>query len=362
MSADGARVAYVAIADGARKLHVRNLDTGRDSIVLTDARIEHPAWSPAGDRLSWTATGPRGSVYVTPLDGRYTNLLSARHAESAWSPDGKTRRAHRSSARTRSRPSVTTATPIARAIATPICSPRRAGRLWTVDAPSAPDQQLVEQAGSRRRAIARSTTPTRSTNSGIAPRALYYSTPDAAARRAQWEALKAKYRPRALAAKIRRRAQDGAARSAPRASAVSAVGDGPRRGVERASGRDGRGIGDALQGRQRRRRGGRGVVRAWRRRARRERPGRLRPDARLSERDGSAAADRVHVARAGRRGSRQHDPAAERSSSRRRPGGRERARHRCGDVSRVAEVRQQEARVVRPRCSRRFAPRATATS
>ena len=40
--------------------------------------------------LSWTATGARGVVYVTPLDGRYINLVSARHAESAWNPDGKT--------------------------------------------------------------------------------------------------------------------------------------------------------------------------------------------------------------------------------------------------------------------------------
>ena len=64
--------------------------TGRDSVALTDARIEHPAWSPAGDRLSWTATGARGAVYVTPLDGRYVNVVSVRHAESAWNPDGKT--------------------------------------------------------------------------------------------------------------------------------------------------------------------------------------------------------------------------------------------------------------------------------
>ena len=60
ISADGARLAYVSIADGAQKIHVRKLDTGRDSVVLTDARIEHPAWSPGGDRLTWTATGARG--------------------------------------------------------------------------------------------------------------------------------------------------------------------------------------------------------------------------------------------------------------------------------------------------------------
>src|SRR5262249_48342535 len=45
VSPDGARVAYVAIADGTRKLHVRALDGGRDSVVLTDPRVERPAWS-----------------------------------------------------------------------------------------------------------------------------------------------------------------------------------------------------------------------------------------------------------------------------------------------------------------------------
>src|SRR5262249_15447189 len=90
MSPDGSRVAYVSIAEGTRKLHARYLETGRDTVVLTDARVEHPAWSPSGDRLSWTASGARGAVYVTPLDGRYVNLVSAHHAESAWNPEGKT--------------------------------------------------------------------------------------------------------------------------------------------------------------------------------------------------------------------------------------------------------------------------------
>src|SRR5262249_2942654 len=92
ISPDGNRVAYVATGGGPseRKLHVRDLVSGRDSVVLTDQRVERPSWAPSGDRISWTATGPRGSVYVTPLDGRYANVLSTRHAESAWNPDGKT--------------------------------------------------------------------------------------------------------------------------------------------------------------------------------------------------------------------------------------------------------------------------------
>ena len=199
ISSDGLRLAYVSIADGTRKLHVRVLDSGRDTVVLTDARVEHPAWSPTGDRLTWTATGSRGSVYVSPLDGRYVNLVSAHHAESAWSPDGKT---------------------IALAeIATDAIPPvgyngdpdrtgdreanllaASSGKLWTVDAPSSPDQQLAEQAGTpmvdraQRNADAFDQLWNRTA-------ALYYSTPDAAARRTKWESLKATYRPRAIAAK-----------------------------------------------------------------------------------------------------------------------------------------------------------------
>jgi gamma-glutamyltranspeptidase len=201
LSADGARLAYVSIADGTRKLHLRTLASGRDTIVLTDPRLEHPSWAPAGDRLSWTATGARGSVFVTPTDGHYVNLISARHAESAWSPDGKT--------------IALTDIPAAEAIA-PVSyngDPDRTGdreanlltpatgRLWTVDAPTAPDQQLAEQAGTP------AVTDRAQHNADAFDQlwnrtaSLYYSAPDAASRRAQWETLKSTYRPRALAAK-----------------------------------------------------------------------------------------------------------------------------------------------------------------
>jgi hypothetical protein len=146
VSPDGSRIAYVSIADGTHKLHARNLDSGRDSIVLTDARIERPAWAPSGDRLTWTASGARGGVFVTPIDGRYVNLVSARHAESAWSPDGKTI-------------ALADIPPDAIAPVGYNGDPDRtgdrdanllasgSGRLWTADAPSPPDQQLAEKPG-----------------------------------------------------------------------------------------------------------------------------------------------------------------------------------------------------------------------
>jgi gamma-glutamyltranspeptidase len=199
ISPDGSRLAYVAIGDDTHKLRVRTLENGKDTVVLTDPRIEYPAWASTGDRLSWTATGTRGAVYVTPLDGRYVNVVSTRHAESAWNPDGKT----------------VALADLPANDAIPALSyngdPDRTGdreanllaatngKLWTIDAPTAPDHQLAERQGpgaeprAQRNADAFDQVWNRTA-------ALYYSTPGAAARRTQWEALGKKYRPRALAA------------------------------------------------------------------------------------------------------------------------------------------------------------------
>ncbi|MFI5229509.1 MAG: hypothetical protein ACHQWU_10595 [Gemmatimonadales bacterium] len=201
ISADGARLAYVALGDGTRRLHVRTLATGQDTVILTDARVEHPAWSPDGERVTWTATGPRGSVYVTPLDGRYTNLVTTHHAETAWSPDGKTLALaeippadiapvayNGDPDRTGDRDANLLAPP--------------SGGLWTIDTPSAPDERLVLQSGNAAAALDRA-----SHNADAFDQVwnrtntLYYSSSEAAARHAQWEALDAKYRPLALSAK-----------------------------------------------------------------------------------------------------------------------------------------------------------------
>ena len=198
VSPDGAKLAYVTVAETARKLHVRTLADGKDSVVLTDARVEEPAWSATGDRLAWTATG-RGGVYVTPLDGRYVNVVSAHHAEVAWNPDGKTI-ALAEIPPNDAIPSVgyngdpdRTGDRDANLLAA------TNGKLWTIDAPAAPDQRLVEHRAPR--------VESRAERNGDAfdqvwnrTAALYYSTPAATARRTQWEALKTKYRPRAVAA------------------------------------------------------------------------------------------------------------------------------------------------------------------
>jgi len=94
LSADNQRIAYVVMAESGRRLVVRAASAsadqrGVDSTVVTAPAIERPAWSPAGDRLTFTMGGARRGVYVVPLDGRYTNLVSTRHAASAWDPDGR---------------------------------------------------------------------------------------------------------------------------------------------------------------------------------------------------------------------------------------------------------------------------------
>jgi gamma-glutamyltranspeptidase len=72
--------------------------------------------------------------------------------------------------------------------------------MWTIGAPVSPDLGLVEQQGSP---AADRATRNADTFDQLWDRTavLYYSSPDAAPRHAQWESLKAKYRPRAVAAK-----------------------------------------------------------------------------------------------------------------------------------------------------------------
>jgi gamma-glutamyltranspeptidase len=199
VSPDGARLAYVSIADGSHKLHVRTLTGGKDTVAITDARIEEPAWSPSGDRISWTATGARGPVYVIPLDGRYVNVVSTRHAEAAWNPDGKTIALADIPANDGIPALSYNGDPDRTGDRDANLLAATNGKLWTMDAPAAPDQRLAEQRAP--------TTGSRAERNGDAfdqvwnrTAMLYYSSPDAAPRRAQWESLKTKYRPRALAA------------------------------------------------------------------------------------------------------------------------------------------------------------------
>ena len=199
ISPDGARLAYVAVTEAGRRLRVRALsgDTTRpaDSVVVTDRDAEHPAWSPSGDRIAFTTGGARPGVFIAPTDGRYVNLVSARHAAPAWAPDGRSLALSELGAD----PPGYNGDP-ARVADRDVSEDLGAtGRLWTVAAPAVPDEALTERrvvaAGSRRdrNAEAFDRVWTRSAE-------LYFAGAEATARKQRWTALRDRYRPQALAA------------------------------------------------------------------------------------------------------------------------------------------------------------------
>ncbi|CAA9328927.1 MAG: Gamma-glutamyltranspeptidase @ Glutathione hydrolase [uncultured Gemmatimonadaceae bacterium] len=195
-SPDGARIAYVATLDERPQLRVHwpAGDSGRT--IVGDRAAERPVWSPGGDRIAFGTRAGRVGVWVAAADGRYVNLVSARRAAAAWSPDGRT----------------LALAELPRAEPAYNGDPDRlggregadaapgAGGLWLIAAPAPPDAgtAAVPLAGPADR---------RAWNAEAFDRVwsrtarLYYAGPDAARRRARWEALKGAYRPRALASR-----------------------------------------------------------------------------------------------------------------------------------------------------------------
>lgn len=80
LSADGSVTAYIVHTESTRSVVVN------DRVVYSDASIEDIALSPDGTRV---AVSMRTGVVIVPATGAsYTNLLSRRHGELDWSPDG----------------------------------------------------------------------------------------------------------------------------------------------------------------------------------------------------------------------------------------------------------------------------------
>ena len=190
---DGKSLAWVAVTESGRRLRLRLSGAIADSTLALPPNAEHPQWSPAGDRITYTVGGNRPGVFVTALDGRYANLVSPRHAVSAWTPDGRS----------------LTLVEIPDDNVGYNGDPDRlgdrdvtmladGGRMWTLPAPTLPDAGLAEQSAA---SVAREEYNARTFDELWTRQAtLYYASPDAADRRARWEALKTKYRPLALAA------------------------------------------------------------------------------------------------------------------------------------------------------------------
>lgn len=207
ISPGGERIAYVSVTETGRRLVVRRLaaaadQRGADSTVASSRGIEHPAWSPDGDRLTYTVTGGHGGVYVTSSDGRYANLVSTHQAASAWNPD----RRHITLVELPDADVPYNGDPNRIGDRTARDFLSEVGGVWTVDAPPVPDAGFAA-------APAAATAPFASPNEQRARNAAaldelatriaqeYYTAPTAAAARLRWQSLVASYRARALAAK-----------------------------------------------------------------------------------------------------------------------------------------------------------------
>ena len=195
-SPDGSRLAFIQTTETGRRVIVRGLADTRESVANADRNAERVAWAPAGDRLAFTAGGRAGGIYISSVDGRWTNLASTRHGDLAWSPDGKTLAIveHDDAA------TAYNGDPdrLGERIATETFESQQ--KVLFVSAPPPPDAGLAEQTivfardRAERYGDAYDRVWERSTK-------LYFSQPDAAARLAQWQAVKAKHRSEALVAK-----------------------------------------------------------------------------------------------------------------------------------------------------------------
>ncbi len=195
-SPDGSRIAYIQPSELGRRVIVRGVSDSRESVVNSDRNAERLAWAPAGDRVAFVAGGRNGGVYVAPTDGRWTNYAASKHGDLAWSADGKTFAIVEHDDAT----AAFNGDPdrLGERIATETFESDL--KVFLEAAPAAPDAGLSEQKIVSARDIAARYGDAydrvweRSTK-------LYFSQPDAAQRLVQWQAVKAKHRPEALAAK-----------------------------------------------------------------------------------------------------------------------------------------------------------------
>jgi gamma-glutamyltranspeptidase / glutathione hydrolase len=189
------QLAYVATNDGTGHLRVRELEgPGHDREVVEARGLTHPVWAPDGTRIAYTASAPRAGVYVTSTDGSYANLASTEDAESAWSPDGR----HLLLVE-RPPPDVAyNGDPNRLGSRDAFDAFPDEGRMWTVDAPAAPDAGLT--------ALTPAPVDRAQRNAETFDRfferqtRLYYPGSAAAGRRARWDAIRARFRDRAVAA------------------------------------------------------------------------------------------------------------------------------------------------------------------
>jgi gamma-glutamyltranspeptidase/glutathione hydrolase len=190
-SPDGQSIAYVSVVGRQRQLRTKRFRGSADTLVVGDMAVEHPTWSPDGNILSFTTRSTNRGVWITPVDGSYVNLVSAKAAVQSWSPDG----------------SWLILATLSGSDLGYNGDPNRLGnaqdreelisdgRLWVTRAPSLPETGLVEVP-----VVAEMSRTARNTESfdRLWDRMdqLYYSETGGS----EWERLRAEYRPRAVGA------------------------------------------------------------------------------------------------------------------------------------------------------------------
>lgn len=191
----GDRIAYVQLTESGRRLRVRGAAAGApDSVVISDRAVERPAWSPDGERLAFASATPRPGVYVVARDGRYVNLATFTRGTVAWSPDGRELAVAEGEGEEPGYNGDPRRLPdrIAESLG-------NVARLRWIEAPGAP-----ADAGAP--AMPPPPADRAARNAEMFDRVweridrLYFATPAAATRRAEWRRLRDAHRPRALTA------------------------------------------------------------------------------------------------------------------------------------------------------------------
>lgn len=206
LSRDGRRLAWIVLAEGGRRVQVAPLPASgaaagpvtRAVTISSDATAEDLAWAP-DDRV---AVSTRTGIQVMPASGGYANLATTTHGQIAWSPDGATfavvpvdeptiayngdpdRGSDRSAV---VRP--LDASALARGIdqLQSVAAPRPLGTATALPL-TLPTIDRTQQNAERFDRVWDQSTR------------LYFSAPEAATRRGQWEAVRTRLRPRAIAA------------------------------------------------------------------------------------------------------------------------------------------------------------------
>jgi len=194
-SPDGKQLAFVSSAETGTRLRIVTLRGDSTYTAVNNRDVEHPTWSPDGSRIAFgTRSGPAG-VWVTTPRGDYVNLVSDRRATPAWSPNGRTL----TLVELPPPPPGYNGDPDRLGDRSAGAIQKGAGALWYMSAPAMPDSGKTAAIAI---AVNRGNRNAEKFDAAWQRTAkLYYSTPDASARRAQWEKLRDTYRPRALAAK-----------------------------------------------------------------------------------------------------------------------------------------------------------------